>query len=230
MNTINKVLGLKPSGLLAPIVGAAQDLARTMKRAKQKPLRVDNATNWRTDDLRALIAAALEADGIGAAGMNVRVVRARQQGGCSGYAWYHSRSMVVRVPSENKRDPFLGDVLAVRVTLPEKWRDDLARVVMHEAAHCRGVHHAEMHGSLRRTHQARHCTDDRDVAFAAQFQIRLQRPKQKAARNVVAERAEHAAKMLAKSERKLKLARTLASKWRAKVRYYERRAAAAVSS
>jgi hypothetical protein len=42
---------------------------------------------------------------------------------------------------------------------------------------------------------------------------------------LVEKRAAHAAKMLARAERRLKLARTVSAKWKAKVRYYERAAA-----
>lgn len=45
----------------------------------------------------------------------------------------------------------------------------------------------------------------------------------------IAERASHAERMLARAERRLKLAQTLAKKWRAKVRYYAKKTAGGAS-
>lgn len=222
-------------------------------------LRIDNRTNYRTEDLRVLIAEALERDGLGSKGVNVRVTRARGDRGCSGYAWYHSRRMVLRVPegqmvslgTAKKRILVHGDDdraldggdwdedqsgwwIEVEQTnrkrvpwdvLPEKIRDDLARVTMHEAAHCRGVRHGDMARDLKRCHRGG--TDDRDVSWASAFTIRRKEAKPpKAKPDLVAERAAHVAKQLARAERRLKLARTIAAKWRRKAAYYARRAAA----
>lgn len=179
-------------------------------------MKLTNKTHWRTDDLRALIAAALDADGIGTQGMHVTVEPAKRSNRrwCSGYAWLRGSSIHVRVPQP------MGEWGA----LPDHLRDDLARVVIHEAAHCRGVEHADMHGNLKR--DWRGGTDDRDVSFAAAIWVRAKPVKVKSPVDHVARRAAHAAAKLAEAERRLKLARTIAAKWRAKVRYYERRAAA----
>lgn len=61
------------------------------------------------------------------------------------------------------------------------------------------------------------------------FQIRPKLIPSRAERTamLVHKRAEHAAKMLTRAERRLKLAKTLHKKWAETVRYYERRAAKA---
>jgi hypothetical protein len=48
------------------------------------------------------------------------------------------------------------------------------------------------------------------------------KPRHEKLASIVEKRAEHAAKMLARAERRLKLARTIAGKWKKKVSYYER--------
>ncbi len=50
------------------------------------------------------------------------------------------------------------------------------------------------------------------------------KPKPKPKVDIVAKRAANAVKRLARAERRLKLARTIVAKWRAKVRYYQKRA------
>lgn len=173
-------------------------------------MRLTNDTGWRTEDLRRLIAAACRADGIGTRGMVVAVRHTRQRRGCTGYGWINSRSMVLRVP------PPLGD----QESMPDAVRDSLARVALHELAHCRGIVHGDMEPSLR------WCRDDLPTPWADGLVVRRMAATVVAPRNVVAERAEHAAAMLRRAERRLKLARSIERRWRAKVRYYERRAAA----
>lgn len=185
-------------------------------------LRIDNRTNYRTEDLRVLIAEALERDGLGSRGVRVEVRRARQSTRVTGYAWYHSRRMVLRVPdgetissgTRTKRVPWL--------VMPEKIRDDLAAVTMHEAAHCRGVRHKDMHDARHWCHSGHE-----DVRWASAYQIRaVPPPEPKPKENLVAKRAAHVAKQLARAERRLKLARTIAAKWRRKAAYYAKKAAA----
>lgn len=172
-------------------------------------MRITNETEWSTLDLRRLIVAACRADGVDARRMTVVISTARGSG-CSGLAWLNSHRMVLRLPA-----PAPGQLLLDSAT-----RSNLARVAMHELAHCRGITHAEMDPELRR------CGDGVQVAWADGIKIAARERPKSAPRNVVAERAEHAAKMLARAERRLKLARTIEKRWRAKVRYYERRAAA----
>lgn len=62
-----------------------------------------------------------------------------------------------------------------------------------------------------------------ESASVATYPPEPARPRPK--RDVVAERAEHAAAMLKKAETRLKLARTIRATWAAKVRYYDRAAA-----
>lgn len=95
-----------------------------------------------------------------------------------------------------------------------------ARVFEHEVLHSKGVGHREM------TPSQMNC-DQPLPKWAEGLVIRLKEPKVKrSAAEKVAEREEHAREMLAAYERKQKRVATLLRKWRAKVRYYERRAAA----
>jgi hypothetical protein len=95
-----------------------------------------------------------------------------------------------------------------------------ARVFEHEVLHNKGVRHREM------TPSQRNC-DEPLPKWAEGLVIRLKEPKAKrSAADKVAEREQHAREMLAAYERKQKRVATLLKKWKAKVRYYERRAAA----
>jgi len=51
------------------------------------------------------------------------------------------------------------------------------------------------------------------------------KPRREKLAGLIEKRAEHSARMLLRAERRLKLARTIARKWKAKVTYYERAAA-----
>ena len=90
----------------------------------------------------------------------------------------------------------------VHMSLPgdaDKRLVELAQVFVHEVHHTLGLRHGDMATLRPKT-----------------------APKPKPIRDVQAERAAHARKMLAKHEQKLKREQRLVRKWRQKARYYEK--------
>lgn len=179
-------------------------------------MRIDNRTHWRTDDIRAIVTRAI-ADELEPARRALLVVAIRygQKGKwTSGCAYYNKNWMQINVGSD--------EVDSI----------DLAHTACHEAAHCRGVTHAQMRGAAL----YRRVGNWREIhGWAADMPIRkvevAKRGKVAPEGRAEAGRA-HAAKLLAQHETKiaeheriLKRERGLVTKWRRKVRYYEKRIA-----
>lgn len=164
-------------------------------------MRIRNETHWNTEDLRKLFAAGFKAEGVKHKRYLVRVKYARQQRWCSGMAGLYSRWMHLRIPKSNV--PLV----------------DLARVFVHELGHCLGLQHKEM----------ANCRSI-DVPWAGGIQVRKAEVKPVAPKpkvDVKLVRFEKAQKMLAKHQAKLQREEKLVKKWRAKVKYYEKRFAVA---
>lgn len=109
--------------------------------------------------------------------------------------------------------------------VPLSIREDFARVVAHEMEHCRGVRHDGMCDTFKRAGEAR--GGGLPVPYAADLPIRAREGK---AKPTLGERVEarsaKAAEALLAWQRRLKVAQTKVRKYRQKVAYYERRAAA----
>ena len=110
-------------------------------------IKIDNATDWRTDDLRVFIRAAILADGQDPNdAWRVEIRKRRVTNRCAGLAWIGSHHMVLKIPH---RFAFTGsDGRAVYETQPAVMPDfvvhGLGRVTIHELNHCRGLDHADM--------------------------------------------------------------------------------------
>lgn len=94
----------------------------------------------------------------------------------------------------------------------------VARVFEHEVAHSLGVRHEDMDVDVRVCRQSVMWHEGLTIGVVEATKTKVDH---------VARREAHARRMLERWERKLKLAKTRFSKWSTKVRYYERRAAAA---
>lgn len=188
-------------------------------------LRIKNATHYDRRDLYALIAAGLRA--LGDDRQYVVTVRYGRGSGLysSGWAYYNSGTIRLCIP-RGKRDMATGR----RVPYDEMPADavtDMARTLAHEIAHTNGVSHAEMNCCHKREHNGG--TDNAPVPWAEGLRVRAKAVEPAPIvliDSVVAERAAHAAAMLSTWERKVKAAKTRCAKWRRKVAYYERKAAA----
>ena len=166
-------------------------------------MRVQNATHWRTDHLRAIITRVAQ-DELDPERRRRYVVKvgynhSRNTGGsCSGHAAYHGRVACVNVPSDT--------VDAV----------DFAHVVAHEMAHSRGMKHVAMRGS-RRYNRIEGWRDY--YSWAAALLIERKPERARPTRNDRrALRLSHAETMLARWERKAKAATRRAARWRGRVK------------
>jgi hypothetical protein len=170
-------------------------------------VKIVNQTHFETRDLRAILQRAavdvLEADKRRRVVVTV-VYSRKSNGAASGCAAVGGTRCRIRV---HKHAPRL---------------DALAWVAVHEFRHLNGWTHAEMKG--------RYSFDDLGrYAWAATMPLRVRQLKPKA-RPAVADKLAHAVRMQARAASRLKRAQTIARKWAAKVRYYDRRAAAASST
>lgn len=178
----------------------------------RRKIAITNHTHWQTGQLRRFIerVAREVLNDDEKPTLSVTVVYNRQvsRGYCSGRACIGGAWLKIMLPSQ-----------AVD-------KIDLAHVIAHELGHCHGLTHADMRGSAIWTRSGRH----REIyAWASELPLEKKQPKRKK-RLVGAEHAEAGAQ---KARRKvaewtsyLKRAQTALKKWRARRRYYERRAVA----
>lgn len=201
-------------------------------------MKITNRTAWRTDDIRALLIGACRALGARTVGKVVLVKYARTdvwQGRAGGHAslgrWvgalgekrvlHEGTRMTLLLPRPVERPVPHADADGFAPNLA-----DIARTMLHEVMHWRGVQHRDM------TPAQRHCTgpipdwaDGLDLRLAV-VELAPAIPREVKIAQLVERREAHARAMLAKNEAKLDRARKLVAKWRAKVTGYERRAAA----
>lgn len=162
-------------------------------------MKLINRTKYRSDDLRKLISAAhfrMHAP----VGKTVEVRQGRSR--------HHGRAalsggwMMISLPPPGHAN----------VT-------EVARVLEHEIAHNLGVTHEEMDEAVK------YCTQE--VPWANGLELRAKTVKAAPTMEErIAARADKARAMLARWDRKVRLAKTMRAKWQVKVRYYERKAAA----
>jgi hypothetical protein len=184
-------------------------------------LKLENKTAYSTKDLRAFLRAGLRA--YGARSDKVVVVRYQRvvwrAVGQDGVAYGPSGRGQVGRPGREARHIWLHlprDPAALSV-------GDLAHTLYHEVLHNRGARHRDMTPEQMRW-------DGTPAPWTEGLSIGLEpaRPRpsrEERAARLVEEREAHAREMLARAERRKKLADTVAKRWRKRVRYYERLAA-----
>ena len=172
-------------------------------------LRLKNDTTFRTDDLKLLVRYALRERGVADRLYWVRVHwNRRRWTAIGGWGSYHVPHFRLTIPYWMR-----GRDLA-----PEEI-ELLCKVALHEIDHTLGLRHGEMICMWREMPVP---------AWAAGLVVRLKVATEKKPKEpLTVRRAEHVAKMLERAERRLKIAQTVAKRWRVKQRYYERKAAAA---
>lgn len=165
-------------------------------------IKLVNRTRWNTRDIRRLVTAGLKAE-VGEWFGTYTVVIKTRRGRVRGYGTYDGRWMQLMMPKDGEE--IAGD--GVR---------RIARTIAHEVMHNKGVRsHREIDDSERDLAWA-------DVLIAAGFVIHRNVPAKKGPVDHQARRAAHAQVMLKQHERALKREKKLVSRWRQKVRYYER--------
>lgn len=172
-------------------------------------MKIRNATSYSTRDLRRFLYAGFAAFGVSAKHkvIDISYSKRRLTGHHDGRAHLGgllpARWMVLGLP----RDPTKLNV------------GHLGKVLRHEHAHQLGIRHREMDADLL------YCTGP-DPAWTEGLTIGFRRQKKMTPADRVANRAERATRNLVIWRRRLKIAEGRIKHWTAKVRYYERRAAA----
>lgn len=172
-------------------------------------MRIENSTWWRSDQIMAIArrVAETELDPAKRKRFVVRVKYGRRGANVTGHAAYHGSYIQL----------FLGSDAVDTV--------DLAFTIAHEMAHSRGMTHVQMHGSPR------WCLIDgwKDVyAWAAGMPVERQAPKARPTLDDRREqRAAHCRSMVARWERRKKLASNKVRVWARRLRAVEARVALA---
>lgn len=169
-------------------------------------IELHNKTHWREDHIRALLVRGIQAEREdlckhGAPAMKVYVVYTRGHVKTSGYAYYNSRWMKVRLPKVN----------------PDKVA--FAHTIFHELAHTRGLTHDRMNSCA--TYGYSNGWRER-YAWAETLSLEA-KPRATKARPQADTKLAHAGQMLKAALTREKRAVTIRKKWEAKVRYYDNR-------
>jgi hypothetical protein len=170
-------------------------------------VRIMNKTEWHTENLRKILQRVaekeLDPEQIKALHVTIVTVHRRGQQWISGYAWPHSNSMVIKLPSKGPIDSV-----------------ELAHVAAHEMAHTHGMLHSDMKGCRR---YAWVKGWEELYAWAAEFPVekRAARPKPSLDQKRQV-RLEQAQKALARWQRKAKLAATKIRKYKTAVKRVEK--------
>lgn len=186
---------------------------------------VENHTHYSTADLRKILAAACRAEDFKIPkGARVRCVYARSSR-ISGWAAYGARNCHHDYSRRSLGEKVRITPCAMLLRIPR--RDlDLERfigVVRHEVGHWRGLRHIQMGGSLLWSSQF----SVADHPWAQGLTLAQKAvPKAPTMPQRVSLREQHARKMLALHEAKLRREKKLVTKWALKVRYYEKKASA----
>ena len=176
-------------------------------------IELTNKTHWRDDHIRAFLARGMQAERPdlckrGAPPMCVTITYRKAtrpgfipNGHSSGYAYYHSRTMRVRLPREN----------------PDKV--DFAHVIAHELAHTRGLKH-DMMNSCATYGRVGRWRELYSWAEALPLEIKPKTVKQRPQADA---KLAHCNEMLRLAFTREKRAVTLRKKWQGKVRYYSQK-------
>ena len=170
-------------------------------------MRIHNNTAYRTADLRKFFLAGIRSMGA-ESNKEIHV--------------HYSRGSVHRGRATYGQPGVQGSWIAMWLPRdPAKLQlSTFARVFEHEVSHNLGVRHQDMSDNVRYCRGAL-------PKWAEGLELTFQAPKPKPKVDLVEKREAHARKMEAKWLKKLVAAQRVHRKWKLKVRYYERRQAAA---
>jgi hypothetical protein len=195
-------------------------------------IHIENKTRYRTQDIRKLLLACINKDGIDRNWIKVEVQY--QRGWTGGRATYYGSWMMIALrhpdlemhgiqftPEEMKmkqentelesksiewwyqqRDP----TMKFRLSDPKR----VAHTIFHELQHLKGIHHEDM-------------IEDYDVSWVDEkYPLRLKEEKPKPKINLKQVRYKHAQRMVKEKEQAVRRNKNLQRKWERRVRYYER--------
>jgi hypothetical protein len=209
-------------------------------------MQITNRTKWSTDDLRAIISAALKLRGVPSTGLVVEIVPSRRRGQWKvteeGSVWESAvRDSITGVAylgkmrehitpawrngGVEKREKRMryGKWMRLRLPNPERVtrgyalvRQHFAQVVEHEVAHLQGLRHGDMSDALR------WCTQETPWLGELPLGEEVYPDEAKEIAAAQSGRLEHARSMLGKAVTREKRASTLRKKWERRVRALER--------
>lgn len=178
-------------------------------------IKITNLTRWSTSDLRRLYAAALRQAGAKPGTVAQLTVAYRRGGFIVGgecYRGSHARPGSARITLPRPK----ADAALVQSVRPgNQLRDEVARVMHHEALHGVGARHSDMTEEQRFASQP--------VPWAAELPLRLEEERVPDRAAALRDRLEHSRSMLRRAETRAKRAATILKKWRRRVALLERR-------
>jgi len=181
-------------------------------------MKIINKTKWQTKHLRAFVSkvAQDELEPEKRKRVIVAFVPARQQRGCTGYAYVGGRSCQINVPTKSD---------------PAQWKRSLASTIAHELAHLHGHKGERWMRRSKRYGYTKHTGERYAWADAMPLEEKPAQLKPKATPAEKAEAKRKATEKLIKQwETKEKRAKWFLRKYRKRLRYYERRLAAMPSA
>jgi hypothetical protein len=168
-------------------------------------MKITNLTNWRTDLLAALIRRVAQDELTPEQVKTLHVtVKWHKANWIGGYARYNSTSMALKLPRTDTLDPV-----------------EVAAVIAHEMAHCRGLHHRQMKGNR---YQYKPGWRDR-YRYAAEYPLE-RKPVTVKRKPGDEQKFIHCLVMVTRWKTKVKRAATGLRQWTRKARYYEKKMAA----
>lgn len=181
-----------------------------------------NKTQFRDDDLRAILREACKHAGVAAKRVVFRAcvgklhIRGRATIAPSGRSSLYSGSCTMWIPKFEIWGPGRH---GQRERTEREWVTEVCQVMLHEAMHLAGVRHADM------TDEQRYCK--MAVPWSDRHQLRrkeqpTETPREERMAAARAGRLEHARTMLAKARTRLKRASTIEKKWQRRVKTLSR--------
>ena len=192
-------------------------------------MKIVNKTQWRTEDLRKLFLAGMRERGTTHdLTVTVGYSRTGRVTGRARYGRFYDKVGPHALGSAFRTRYVPGHTMTIRLPAPGRvWKlrvdgrwpeQEIAAVFMHELAHNLGVRHRDMHPDLR------HCKQEITWADPT-LSIRKAEPKLKPDKAIT--REEHSREKVVELTSRIKRLTTQLRKWKDKVRYYDRKKAAA---
>lgn len=173
-------------------------------------MKIDNKTDYSTRHLRKIFLACEKNEGTDPKPREIKVIYTRG-GATSGYAWYNSNRVVIKLPRPKKQYNNLASIHRV------------ARVYIHEVGHNLNLRHKEMihWWDIEIDFLEAGRVDFKSVALTPKKEAvkKTQKPKKSAAEK----NEEKARKKLAEWEKKLNRSKTFVKKYQKKVKYYDKK-------
>lgn len=177
-------------------------------------IEIENYTLWSTTDLRRIIFRAAKEELPEKRRAVVTIKYLKHGSWTLGHAYYNSTRMTLFMPRDETKLNRLK----------------LLGTIIHEMGHMRNVRHRDMHNLRYSTAPGWREYFEREFPWYAEMPLRMKAPRPKSPRPGPEEKLQHAIEMLAEKERRIKRLQTMAKKWRAKVRYYDRQLKKAAES